>query len=177
MTRTYPEEPVGEFPTPPREITDGEGRTITLRHLRAREALVEMYLAFDPADRAQGIPPEGESDIREWLDWITGPDAVNLVARHDGTTVGHATLVAGDGGYELAIFVLQPYQSAGIGTALLETTLGAAAADGIECVWLSVERWNQPAIALYHNLGFEPTENAAFELEMTLRLDPDDTEE
>ena len=175
MTRTYPDEPVGGFPTPPRNITDADGRTIRLRHLADQEALVEMYCGFDSSGRAQGIPPEGESAIREWLDWITGPDAVNLVARHEGATVGHATLVPDDDEYELAIFVLQAYQSAGIGTELLETTLGAAAEAGIECVWLSVERWNNHAIALYRKLGFEPIDNSSFELEMTLRLDADET--
>lgn len=176
MTRTYPEESVGGFPTPPREITDAEARTIELRHLEDQEALVEMYLEFDPADRAQGIPPEGESAIREWLEWITGADAVNVVARHDESTVGHAILVPdSEGEYELAIFVHQPYQSGGIGTELLETTLGAGADAGIEHVWLSVERWNQHAIGLYRKLGFEPVDNASFETEMTLRLDTSET--
>jgi GNAT superfamily N-acetyltransferase len=151
-------------------MTDGEGRTVVLCHATELDALVAMYVAFDPADRAQGIPPVGESAIRQWLERVTGPDAVNLVARHDGQVVGHATLV-GDDEHELAIFVLQAYQSAGIGTELLRTTLGAAAEAGIERVWLSVERWNNPAIALYQRVGFEPVDNPNFEMEMTLRLD------
>jgi GNAT superfamily N-acetyltransferase len=170
MTRSYPDETTGGFPRPPREILDGEGRTITLCHATELEALVEMYVEFDPSDRAQGIPPLGESTIREWLENVTGADAVNLVARHDGRVVGHAMLV-GTEEYELAIFVLQAYQNAGIGTELLRTTLGTAADTGIERVWLSVERWNDPAIALYQRVGFEHVDNDSFELEMTLRLD------
>jgi GNAT superfamily N-acetyltransferase len=171
MTRRYPDDATGAFPCPPRELTDDEGRLVTLCRATDLDALVEMYVAFDPADRAQGIPPVGESDIREWLERVTGPNAVNLVARHDGRTVAHATLV-GEAEHELAIFVLQAYQHAGIGSALLRTTLGAAAVDGIERVWLSVERWNRPAIALYQSVGFEPVDNPTFEVEMTLLLDP-----
>jgi len=39
-----------------------------------------MYDAFDPADRAQGIPPGGEKRIREWLDAILGDDCLNVIA-------------------------------------------------------------------------------------------------
>lgn len=172
MNRSYPGETTGGFPSPPREVTDAEGRSIVLCHPTELEELVGMYAEFDPADRAQGIPPIGESAIREWLDRITTSNSVNLAARHDGHTVGHATLV-GDDEYELAIFVLQAYQNAGIGTELLRTTLGAAAEAGVDRVWLAVERWNDPAIALYRKLGFEVVDNPDFEMEMSLRLDTD----
>lgn len=172
MTRTYPDDPVGGYPTPPREFTDEEGRAVTARRLTDTGALVALYLAFDPADRAQGVPPTGEDAIREWVDRITCEGSVNVVARHDGRTVGHATLV-GDGEYELAIFVLHSYQGAGIGTELLRTTLGAACEADIERVWLSVERWNRPAIALYETVGFEHVDNPSFGMEMTLQLEAD----
>lgn len=170
MTRNYPDEAVGGFPRPPRETTDDEGRSIVVGHATELDALVELYVDFDPTDRAQGIPPVGEDAIREWLERITGTDTVNMAARHDGRVVGHAMLV-GEDEHELAIFVLQAYQNAGIGTELLRTTLGAAAADGIERVWLAVERWNDPAIALYRRVGFESVDNPDFEMVMTLRLE------
>jgi Acetyltransferases len=170
MTRNYPDEATGGFPQPPRETTDGEGRTIAVCQATDLDALVQLYVDFDPADRAQGIPPVGEDAIRNWLERITVADAVNMVARHDGRVVGHAMLV-GEDERELAIFVLQPYQNAGIGTELLRTTLGAAAADGVERVWLAVERWNDPAIALYRRVGFESVDSPNFEMVMTLRLE------
>jgi len=173
MTRPYPDEAAGGFPKPPRETTDDEGRTIAVCHATDLEALVNLYVEFDPADRAQGIPPLGESSIREWLERITVADAVNLAAQHNGRVVGHAMLV-GDDEHELAIFVLQAYQNAGIGTELLRTTLGAAAEEGIKRVWLAVERWNDPAIALYRSVGFEAVNNPDFEMVMTLKLDPED---
>jgi len=79
----------------------------------------------------------------------------------------------GNGAYELAIFVLQEYQAAQIGTELVRTGLGLAQRSGIDRVWLSVERWNRPAIALYEKIGFETTGNASFEIEMGLRLETD----
>jgi RimJ/RimL family protein N-acetyltransferase len=170
----YPDDPVDGFPTPPREVSDREGREIELSRASTDdvEALVEMYVAFDPEDRAQGIPPTKEANIRDWLETVMAEDTLNVIAWHGDSAVGHVVLVGdGEGGYELAIFVLQAYQGAGIGTALVETVLGAAESEGIERVWLSVERWNTPAVALYEKIGFETTGDERFEKMMALRLD------
>jgi len=172
--RAYPDEPAGPFPTPPTTVDDREGRPITIRRYDSetdRTALAAMYDAFDPADRAQGIPPTGEKRIADWLDSITGEETVNAVAVHGDDVVGHATLVPdSDETAELAIFVLQAYQGAGIGTHLVETLLGAGEAAGVERVWLTVERWNKPAISLYEKVGFEPSDTESFEHEMAIRL-------
>ena len=169
----YPNEPVSDLPTPPREFTDDEGRQIELRQASDDvEALVEMYLDFDPEDRAQGIPPTKEADIREWLAVVTSDEGLNVIAWHGNSAVGHVMLVADqEDGYELAIFVLQAYQGASIGTELLRTALGGAAESGVERVWLSVERWNRPAISLYRKIGFETSGDDHFEKMMKLRLD------
>lgn len=187
-TRSYPDEPSGPFPSPPTSFEDRDGRTIEIQSLEdfAGEDLddvVEMYVQFNPEDRAQGIPPTGEERIRNWLEAIA-EGSVNVVARHDGDVVGHAVLVPDSPDpssverydeieWELAIFVLQDYQRAGIGTRLLEGLLGHAVGLGIERVWLTVERWNNPAIALYERVGFEATGTESFEQEMTIRLADD----
>jgi ribosomal protein S18 acetylase RimI-like enzyme len=173
MTTEYPEEPAGEFPAPPRTVTDREEREIDLRVADEddRERLIEMYLDFDPADRAQGIPPIKEHAIERWLDTILDEECVNVVAVHDGVAAGHATLVPdNEDDFELAIFVLQAFQGSGIGTVLLETLLGQGQVEGIEKVWLTVERWNDPAIALYRKVGFETQNTESFEIEMAIRL-------
>ncbi|GAB6860547.1 GNAT family N-acetyltransferase [Haloplanus litoreus] len=172
---TYPDEVAGPFPKPPTTFEDREGRSITVRHYddhEDREALMAMYEAFDPADRAQGIPPTNEERIENWLDTITDDETVNVVATHDGDAVGHATLVPDEPERtaELAIFVLQAYQHAGIGTRLLKTLLGAGEAAGFDRVWLSVERWNDPAINLYEKVGFRASDTESFEHEMSIRL-------
>lgn len=171
-----PDEPVGGFPRPPRSVVDDEGREILFRLLSPDETdgLVELYLGFAPADRAQGIPPASEAGIRSWLDRITGTGRLNLVARCDDVPVGHATLVPDEQqSVELAIFVCQSHQDAGVGTALLRTTLGAAQSAGVDRIWLTVERWNSPAIAVYRRVGFKTVSSEQFELRMALRLETD----
>lgn len=174
MSLPYPDDPVDEdFPPPPRDLTDGEDRPIAFERATdgTREPLVEMYLTFDSEDRAQGIPPSGEKRIKEWLDVVMADQSLNVIAWHEDQAVGHAMLVRdNDGSYELAIFVKGEYRNAGIGTELMRTTLGAAQERGIARVWLSVERWNKPAIALYDKLGFRQVDNPSFEIEMTIRL-------
>ncbi|UWG46699.1 Acetyltransferase (GNAT) family [Halanaeroarchaeum sp. HSR-CO] len=174
--RTYPETAAGSFPVPPVTFTDREDRSITVRAFESEDlpALVEMYDGFDPADRAQGIPPIGEDRIRNWLDHLLEEGSKNVVAVSDEAVVGHATLVEDDDdGYELAIFVHQDFQGAGIGTRLLRTLLGYGQSEGVEKVWLTVERWNRPAVKLYEKVGFETTEAESFELEMAIRLSPE----
>ncbi|PSP54910.1 GNAT family N-acetyltransferase [Halobacteriales archaeon QS_1_67_19] len=168
--RTYPDEPAGPFPEPPLSVTDKEGREIEIRPYADGEfeAVVEMYADFDSADRAQGIPPATESRIREWFeDLLTG---LNVVAWHDDRAVGHATLVPDEDAYELAIFVHQDYQRAGIGSKLIRALLGHGRAEGVERVWLTVERWNHAAVNLYESVGFETHGSESFEIEMVLRL-------
>ncbi|AGB15208.1 acetyltransferase [Halovivax ruber XH-70] len=226
-SRRYPDEPAGPFPTPPATHTDAEGRDLAIERVATdgavHDSLTRMYDRFNPADRAQGIPPTGEAQIRDWLDPLidTGvnvavrpleptasatagqttpdastPDAATDADRNDDADadatsadtgsieyVGHAVLVPdtdesgalddpGRYEWELAIFVLQEYQGAGVGTALLEHLLGEATAVGIEHVWLTVERWNSPAISLYESTGFESVGTERFDIEMSIQLDP-----
>lgn len=172
MTDPYPDDVAGPYEAPPRESVDRDGRRIDIRRSDdGIDELVGMYVGFDPADRAQGIPPIEEDRIREWLGTLVEADALNVVARHDGAPVGHAMLVPDDDdNYELAIFVLAAYQNAGIGTELIEGLLGAGREAGVERVWLTVERWNKAATALYRKVGFVPTDDGGFELEMVARI-------
>jgi RimJ/RimL family protein N-acetyltransferase len=172
MTRKYPDEVAGPYEAPPRSFVDRDGRDIEIRRYDGEfETLVEMYLDFDPEDRAQGIPPTAEKQIREWLDHLLLDECVNVVAWHGDDAVGHATLVPDtEGASELAIFVLREYQEAGIGTQLIECLLGAGRESGIEQVWLTVERWNNAATALYQKVGFESSDTGGFELEMSATL-------
>ncbi len=141
--------------SPPLTITDGTGRKIHIRPARDDEfdALVAMYEAFDSSHRAQGIPPLDSRAIEQWLDGLlTGPD---VIALHDGRVVGHVSFVPEDSdSHELAIFVHQEYQGAGIGTHLLSAGLDHAATNGVGHVWLTVERRNRRAKRLYRRGGF-----------------------
>ncbi len=172
--RRFPDVVADSFPSPPMTFTDRTGRDVEIRAYDGsdaeHEALVEMYTSFDPADRAQGIPPGGESRVRDWLDAILAEGCLNVFAWCDGEVAGHATLVPDDEAYELAIFVHQDYQKAGIGTQLIRALLGYGRANDVEKVWLTVERWNHAAVTLYEKIGFETSDAESFELEMALRL-------
>jgi GNAT superfamily N-acetyltransferase len=162
---------ISEFPAPPFEFEDGEGRTVEVRGYDAdRDALLRMYDGFDPGDRAQGIPPVREDALRSWLDGTL--EGVNAVAWDGGDVAGHATLVEDEGmdAYELAIFVAQSHQSAGIGSRLIRGVLSLAYDRGVRDVWLTVERWNRAAVRLYRGVGFERTRREGFETEMGTRL-------
>ncbi len=176
MTCEYPDEVAGPYDPPPSEFEDHEARWISIqRYDGGIETLVEMYQMFNPEDRAQGIPPAKEPQIRTWLGQLLDSDSVNVVAWHDGEPIGHAILVPdGENASELAIFVLREYQGAGIGTELIKRLLGAGRAEGIDHVWLTVERWNEPAVVLYRKVGFVSTGNESFELEMAATLSESD---
>jgi ribosomal protein S18 acetylase RimI-like enzyme len=142
----------------PWHLTDRVGRGVQVREAKLQdwEGVLAMYRGFDPAQRAQGLPPYTEERLVAWVDelWRRGP---NVVARSGGRVVGHAALVPydGDGSYELAIFVHQDYQGAGIGGALIDAALARARRRGATRVWLSVDRHNHRAIALYRRMGFQ----------------------
>ena len=141
--------------SPPVTFTDKAGREIGIRAYRETdyEALVAMYDEFDSSHRAQGIPPLGESAVRSWLEQILGgPD---VLALHGSRVVGHASFVPdGETGHELAVFVHQDYQNAGVGSHLLAAGLDHAREESVPRVWLTVERRNRRAKRLYRRAGF-----------------------
>jgi Acetyltransferase (GNAT) family. len=140
---------------PPVSFVDGAGREITVRPYDPEdfEGLVRMYETFDPAQRAQGTPPLGTDGIREWLTGLL--DGVNVVAIHGDRPVGHVSFVPDDTGrHELAIFVHQEFQRAGIGTNLMAAGLGHARRSGVSYVWLSVESWKRDIQRFYARAGF-----------------------
>jgi diamine N-acetyltransferase len=142
-----------------RRFRDREGRVVDIDAWQPDDwsGLVAMYGSFDPAHRAQGLPPLTADQRSVWLDELLsrGP---NFVALSAGRVVGHAVLVAYDrsASYELAVFVHRDYQNAGIGGALVDAVLRRARRDGIERIWLTVERDNPAAAALYRRRGFHP---------------------
>jgi len=143
------------LPRPSKTFVDHEGRRVTIREYAGDAApLSEMYGHFDTDSRSQGLPPRGESRVREWVTDLL-ENGLNVVARHDGDVVGHAVLVPYEETSELAIFVRPSYQSAGIGTHLIRCLLGHGQANGLNHVWLSVSRDNRIAMNLYRSAGFE----------------------
>jgi ribosomal protein S18 acetylase RimI-like enzyme len=119
--------------------------------------LLSLYSSFGFAQRTQGMPSLGPDRQAAWVDELLkrGP---NVVARFAGRIIGHAALVAYDHAtsYELVVFVHRDYQGVGIGGAVLDALLRLARRRGVERVWLTVERENRRAAALYRGRGFRP---------------------
>jgi ribosomal protein S18 acetylase RimI-like enzyme len=161
----------GPDPPLPRAFDDEDGRRIRFRAYEPtdRAALVAMYEEFDPTDRAQGLPPVRTPDIESWLDTVLeGP---SVLAWDGGRVVGHVLFVPdGDGGHELAIFVHQRYQGAGIGTELLRVGLDRAGSAGVTEVWLLVTHGNTRARRLYRAAGFTVDSPSTDGIRMARRL-------
>jgi ribosomal protein S18 acetylase RimI-like enzyme len=128
-----------------------------------------MYASFDPTQRAQGIPPVREEAIESWLDAVlAGP---SVLAWHGDRVVGHVMFVPdGEGSHELAIFVHQTYQEAGVGSALLSAGLDHARDGGATSVWLSVSGGNTRARRLYRRTGFSRDDATGGALRLSRRL-------
>lgn len=160
---------------PPFSFVDRAGREIAVRVYGdgpvddEYEAVVELYLDFDPEFRTLGIPPAEESRIRRWQDTLL--EGYCVVAWHGDRAVGQAVLVAdGPRTCELAIFIHQDYHGAGIGTELTEGLLTYGRAHGVNEVWLLVERDNHPAVTLYNDVGFVVTDRHGYDVEMSLTM-------
>ncbi|QLD85087.1 GNAT family N-acetyltransferase [Natronomonas halophila] len=160
---------------PPVDFEDDEGRAIALRTFGndpvddEREALVDMYLAFDPAERSLGVPPIRESRIRTWQGRIL--DGYCVLAWDDERAIGQAVLVEDEHtNHELAVFIHQDYHHAGIGTHLVEALLAYGKDQGVDNVWLLVEHENEPARQLYDDVGFTVTDDEDHAVVMALSL-------
>jgi len=159
-------EQTDRFPHPPLTFTDADGRAVTIEvYGGAPDPLVEMYDHFSASEGAQGLPPRDEDAVREWVAGLV-EDGLNVVAWHDGEAVGHAALLPYDDTAELVIFVRPDYQEASVGSRLIRGLLGHGQQNGVDHVWLSVERTNSIAISLYESVGFETTQEERAELEM-----------
>ncbi|SNR32710.1 GNAT family N-acetyltransferase [Halorubrum vacuolatum] len=165
---------VGTPVCPPRcpRFLDKEGRRWTLRPAAENdlEALLEMYDAFGPADRAQGVPPIGARRQREWIELLF-EEGWNVVAEaEDGRLLGHAVYTPMDvPDPELAVFVHPEYRGRGLGTELCRHVIATAAERGRERLVLHVETHNRAAITVYRRLGFV-TEAREVDLRMALEL-------
>lgn len=154
--------------TPPVSLTDSAGREVEIRPYSDSDfgSLVSMYDTFDKAQRAQGVPPLKSAAIEEWLqDILSG---INVVAVHDDRIIGHVSFVEdGTGRHELAIFVHQEYQRAGIGSQLMAAGLGRARQNGVGYIWLTVEKTKRYQQRFYNRAGFSAVNNLGFEIRMS----------
>lgn len=162
-------------------VDDQRGRPLDITGYHGRlsadvvDDLTGMYVTFDYADRAQGLPPLGGDAVGSWLERLNDLGAHHVVVRHDGTPAAHAVLVPDserdDGTRELAIFVQPEYQGARVGTHTMRALFAFGRERGVDTVWLHVEKSNAPAVALYERYDFAVVDEHPLEFEMRRELD------
>lgn len=126
---------------------------LTAAYFREANSLGQEW--FDDEDYGVDIPEITDSDIERLREGEPsaplflasdedGPTGMGQLHRHDETLVTAKR-----------IFVRQTQRGEGVGRALVERMLDAAAADGFETLHLNASPYHQRARALYQTLGFE----------------------
>jgi GNAT superfamily N-acetyltransferase len=120
-----------------------------------REALVEMYLSFEPKGVCLGLPPREHPG--SWLDGLSAYP--NFLLAASGHIAGHAVLCTDGDSAEVAVFVHQEFRGRGLGKWLLSEVVAEARRRGLRRVWGVTEPDNIPMLRLANSLGFMPGEN------------------
>ncbi len=142
----------------PRRFVGKRGLPCELQFLPAAAGgrLVDMYLAFQPRNCFQGLPPIKDAVCVKWVQDMlcTG---VNVIAVSDPKgIVGHAALFPiNRHKCEMLVVVCPEFQNVGIGTALVQTCIDLAAELGFQHIWLPVDATNVRARHVYRKCGFE----------------------
>jgi GNAT superfamily N-acetyltransferase len=132
--------------------------------------LLRMYDDYEPLGSVQGLPPIDREKRHEWLHGIIN-NGSNLLALFEDTVIGHASLFSIPVNWaEYFIFIHQGFQSQGIGTAISHYVIDWAYREDISTIWLSVERKNHIAIALYRKVGFKRIVSTGDSWEMILTI-------
>lgn len=141
----------------PHAFINKRGDAIVIRLLdeKLHAALEGMYLAYQPRNSIDGLPPLDDEVCQSWVRGMIS-HGLNLVALAMGQgLVGHAGLFAMDGETtEMLVVVAPSFQNIGIGTQLVRCSAFAARELGFGRIWLSVNRSNFRARHVYEKCGF-----------------------
>ncbi len=107
----------------------------------------------------RGTPSDAE--IREGVGRVAREDGEFLLAAADGEPVGVVQLryrwsvwTASEDAWIEDVFVSEDARGTGLGRALVEAAIERARERGCRRIELDVDEANEPALALYHSLGF-----------------------
>ena len=158
----------------PRTAVTKTGMPVELQLLSADGGgrLIDMYLAFQPRNSFQGLPPLKDAVCVNWVREMlrTG---INVIAVGDAASiVGHTALFPiNQHKCEMLVVVCPGFQNIGIGTELVGTCIDLAYELGFERIWLPVDATNVRARHVYKKCGFEYVSNQqARELDMACEV-------
>jgi CBS domain-containing protein/GNAT superfamily N-acetyltransferase len=169
-----PPAPGTRFHSLPRAMVNRKGEALLIHWLDDNicQRLVEMYLAYQPRNSFQGLPPLKDEQCVKWVQHMIR-NGMNIVALsfQQGVT-GHAALFPADNRVcELFAVVAPEYQNTGIGTELTRVAIRLAYEIGFQRVCLDVEATNSRARHLYRKCGFQyVAARQSREMEMELDL-------
>jgi RimJ/RimL family protein N-acetyltransferase len=142
----------------PRDFCTKDGQTLWLELLQANmhRSLVDAYLAFQPRNSFQGLPPPKDEVCVRWVEGMI-QTGINVTAHgSDGGIAGHTALFPiNDHKCEMLVVVWPRFQNIGIGTELTRTCEQMARELGFERIWLPVDSTNVRARHIYAKCGFE----------------------
>jgi len=174
----------------PRRFLGKNGLPIEIRRLAddAGQRLIDMYLAFQPRNSFQGLPPIKDEVCIRWVREIlvTGIHVIAIRSagvppafRSAGETpalqndesplIGHAALFPVSAQKcEMLVVVCPGFQNVGIGTELVRSCVDLAGELGFQQIWLPVDATNVRARHVYRKCGFAYVSNKqGRELDMT----------
>ena len=157
----------------PRQFINKQGTESRMCLLaeEARQRLVAMYLAYQPRNSFQGLPPLRDEVCARWVqDMIR--DGINIVVFDPhGQIDGHTGLFPiNDRKCELLVVVTPGRQNMGLGTELVRACIAAAAELGFERICLPVAASNLRARHVYRKCGFEYCSQSKMSRELDMEL-------
>ena len=136
-----------------------DGRTVTLRFLvrKDKKGLEEFFASMSAKALEWGNPPYTDEVVDGWISNLE--NMIALVAIYDERIVGYAMISKGTrerrkGVGDLAMYLHQGFQNAGLGTAILTRLLNVARKEGLHRIGIHVIEGNKIAIHLYEKFGF-----------------------
>lgn len=153
--------------------TDKTGETLVLTNgkMEDRDALAEMYDAFEPKGMFQGLPPIDLEGRSAWIVQLL-ERAENFLAWHKGKVIGHACLILDtertDG--EFLIFISAAFRNRGLGSRLTRMAIDRAIGLELKTIWLTVEAFNFRATRVYKKCGFVFRDHGESERIMVLEV-------
>ncbi|MBF0344417.1 MAG: GNAT family N-acetyltransferase [Nitrospirae bacterium] len=137
------------------------------------DGLIETYLAYEPKNSFNGLPPINEDACVKWVKGMIDTGANIIALSMNNIIWGHAALFTVSKNLcELFVAVSSMYQNIGIGTELTRSSINISDILGFDKIWLSVEQSNIRALHVYLKCGFDLISKGCFDdNEMILDLE------
>ncbi len=155
-------------------IVDKKGSPFEVKNYKQDDYqyLLDMYDAFAPKGRFQGMPPINKNVRYKWIKGLTLAGE-NFLAWQEGKVIGHVVILPDfeKSDAEYLIFVSQVSRGLGVGKELTSSAIKKAGELGLRVVWLTVDSYNFRAINLYKKSGFQLRGECSSSSERVMFLD------